>query len=65
MWIRSALGAMDMNINAGRKQATTEQGALRWRIKVKLDPFKHKPIKFRDGFTKKIENLDRFHLYRN
>lgn len=34
MWIRSALGAMDVNCNVARRQATTAEGGLRWRIKV-------------------------------
>ena len=34
MWIRSSLGALDVNCNAGRRQATTADGLLRWRIKV-------------------------------
>ena len=34
MWIRSALGALDVNCNASRAQSTTSKGALRWRIKV-------------------------------
>ena len=34
MYIRSALGALDVNWNAGREQAKTGQGTLRWGIKV-------------------------------
>ena len=34
MFIRSALGALDVNYNVGREQAVTGEGKLRWRIKV-------------------------------